>query len=247
MPDTSEPDSPEAGTDADADMRSRIRSFVVRPGRMGPGQARAMTELGPERVLPLSRAPLDRFATFGRLAPLVVEIGFGMGLATAAIAEAHPEVDYLGIEVHPPGVGALLKLVGERGLSNVRIVQDDAVSVLEHMVPAGSLAGIHIFFPDPWHKNRHHKRRLIQPAFASLLATCLEPGGTLHCATDWEHYAVQMLAVLGAEPELVNTCEGYAPRPASRPLTKFEQRGLQRGHGVWDLVFTRQDPLSRPR
>ena len=242
MHDPFEPDSTEI--DADAEMRSRIRSFVVRPGRMGPGQARAMTELGPGLVLPLSRQPLDRLASFGRNAPLVLEIGFGMGAATAAIAEAHPDVDYLGVEVHPPGVGALLKLVGERGLSNVRIVQDDAVSVLEHMTPPGSLAGLHIFFPDPWHKNRHHKRRLIQPPFASLLASRLAPGGTLHCATDWEHYAEQMLAVLSDEPELVNTCEGYAPRPQSRPLTKFEQRGLQRGHGVWDLVFTR---LSRPR
>jgi tRNA (guanine-N7-)-methyltransferase len=242
MPERPEPES----TDATDALRARIRSFVVRPGRMGPGQARAMSELGPELVLPLTANPLDRLAVFGRNAPLVLEIGFGMGVATAAIAAAHPELDYLGVEVHPPGVGALLKLVGERGLSNVRIVQDDAVSVLEHMTPPGSLAGIHIFFPDPWHKNRHHKRRLIQPALASLLASRLEAGGTLHCATDWEHYAEQMLAVLAAEPELVNRFDGYAPRPESRPLPKFEQRGLQRGHGVWDLVFTRRDPISRP-
>ena len=222
----------------------RIRSFVVRPGRMGPGQARALADLGPTLVLPMSSEPLDRPATFGRTAPLVVEIGFGMGAATAAIAQAHPETDYLGIEVHPPGVGALLRQIGERGIGNVRIVQDDAVEVMERMIAPGSLAGVHIFFPDPWHKNRHHKRRLIQPPFVRLLASRLAPGATLHCATDWQHYAEQMLAVLSAEPNLANASAGYAPRPALRPLTKFEQRGLDRGHGVWDLVFTKVSPTT---
>ena len=216
-----------------------LRSFVVRPGRLGPGQARALADLGPAFVLPLSREPMGVEAAFGRFAPLVIEIGFGMGTATAAIAEARPEVNFLGIEVHPPGVGALLKLVGERGLTNVRIVHDDAVDVLERMIAPASLAGVNVFFPDPWHKNRHNKRRLVQPQFVRLLADRLAPGGVLHCATDWQPYAEQMLAVLSAEPLLVNTSPGYAPRPSSRPLTKFEQRGVDRGHGVWDLVFTR--------
>jgi tRNA (guanine-N7-)-methyltransferase len=228
---------------ATADSRARpLRSFVVRTGRMGPGQARAMAELGPRFVLALSPSPLDAAATFGRVAPLVVEIGFGMGTATAAIAETRPDVDFLGVEVHPPGVGALLKLIGERGLTNIRIVQDDAVDVLERMIAPRSLAGANIFFPDPWHKKRHHKRRLLQPLFVRLLASRLVPGGTLHCATDWQPYAEQMLAVLSAEPDLANTTEGFAARPAHRPLTKFEQRGLSRGHGVWDLVFARRAP-----
>ena len=226
-------------------VRPAVRSFVVRPGRMGPGQARAMTELGPRFVLPLSNGTGAAAAAFGRRAPLVVEIGFGMGAATAEIAAAHPETNYLGIEVHPPGVGALLKEIGERGLANVRIVQDDAVEVLGRMVASESLAGVNIFFPDPWHKNRHHKRRLIQPPLVALLASRLAPGGTLHCATDWQPYAEQMLAVLAAEPSLVNSSDGYAPRPPSRPLTKFEQRGLDRGHGVWDLIFSKRDPAAR--
>ena len=202
-----------------------------------------MTELGPRFVLPLSNTTGGAAAAFGRGAPLVVEIGFGMGAATAAIAAAHPDTNYLGIEVHPPGVGALLKEIGERGLGNVRIVQDDAVEVLERMVAPDSLAGVNIFFPDPWHKNRHQKRRLIQPPFVRLLASRLASGGILHCATDWQPYAEQMLAVLAAESSLVNGSDGYAPRPPMRPLTKFEQRGLDRGHGVWDLVFTK---VSRP-
>ena len=178
---------------------------------------------------------------FGRVAPLAVEIGFGMGSATAAIAAAAPHVDFVGIEVHPPGVGALLQRIAEQGLENVRIVQHDAVEVLESMVAPASLAAIHVFFPDPWHKKRHHKRRLIQAPFVRLLASRLAPGATLHCATDWLPYAEQMLAVLGAEPTLVNAAgDGFAARPPSRPLTKFEQRGLDRGHGVRDLVFTRR-------
>ncbi len=217
-----------------------IRSFVLRAGRMGSGQSRALQELGPRFVLPCDDRALDFAAVFGRTAPVIVEIGFGMGDATAAIAAAMPEVDFLGIEVHPPGVGALLQRVGALGLGNVRIVQHDAVQVLQTMVPQASLAGVHIFFPDPWHKKRHHKRRLIQPDFVTLLASRQAPGGTLHCATDWEPYAQQMLDVLAAEPLLVNSAAGYAPRPAYRPLTKFEARGMKLGHGVWDLVFTRR-------
>jgi tRNA (guanine-N7-)-methyltransferase len=220
--------------------RTRVRSFVVRPGRMGPGQARALAELGPRFVLPFERAAIDRAAVFGRVAPLVVEIGFGMGAATATIAESRPDIDFLGIEVHPPGVGALLRLVGERKLGNVRIVSHDAVDVLDAMIAPASLAGVHIFFPDPWHKNRHNKRRLVQPPFVRLLAERLAPGGMLHCATDWQPYAEQMLEVLAAEPMLANTSDGFAERPAERPLTKFEQRGLTRGHGVWDLLFRKR-------
>ena len=183
---------------------------------------------------------LDFSAVFGRQAPVVLEIGFGMGDATASVAQQLADIDFLGVEVHPPGVGALLRQIGERGLTNLRIVQHDAVEVLREMVPAGALAGIHLFFPDPWHKKRHHKRRLIQPPFVATLVQHLAPGGYLHCATDWEPYAQQMLAVLSAEPLLVNTVEGYAPRPDHRPLTKFETRGLKLGHGVWDLVFARR-------
>lgn len=220
--------------------RRGIKSFVLRAGRMGTGQQRALETLGPRFVLPYAPVPLDAAAVFGRPAPLVLEIGFGMGQATAEIAAARPETDFLGVEVHTPGVGALLKRIGETGLANLRIVQHDAVEVLEHMLAPGSLAGVHIFFPDPWHKKKHNKRRLIQPAFVNKLVTRLAPGGYLHCATDWQPYAEQMLEVLTAEPALVNTAQGYAPKPAYRPLTKFEQRGLNLGHGVWDLVFTRR-------
>ncbi len=217
-----------------------IRSFVVRAGRMGPGQVRALAELGPRFMLPYAPALADFDTVFGRRAPRVLEIGFGMGAATAAIAQARPDIDFIGVEVHIPGVGALLKEIGERSLTNLRIVQHDAVEVLDHMVAPDSLAGVHVFFPDPWHKLKHNKRRLIQPEFVRRLVTRLTPGGRLHCATDWQPYAEQMLHVLSAEPALQNTAEGYAPKPDYRPLTKFENRGLKLGHGVWDLVFTKR-------
>ncbi len=220
-----------------------IKSFVTRAGRMGTGQIKALAELGPRFVLPYQTQRLDPAAVFGRQAPLVLEIGFGMGGATAEIAAALPDHDFIGCEVHEPGVGALLKLIGERELPNIRIVQHDAVEVLEHMVGPAALAGVHIFFPDPWHKKRHHKRRLIQPAFVAKLVQHLQPGGYLHCATDWQPYAEQMLEVLSAELLLQNTAsaaDGYADKPAYRPLTKFEARGLRLGHGVWDLVFRRR-------
>jgi len=227
--------------DAAATALPRIRSFVVRAGRIGPGQARALATLAPRFVLPFVATRFDFAEVFGRVAPLAVEIGFGMGSATAAIAAAAPHVDFVGIEVHPPGVGALLQRIDEQRLENVRIVQHDAVEVLESMIAPASLAGVHVFFPDPWHKKRHHKRRLIQPPFVRLLASRLAPGATLHCATDWLPYAEQMLAVLSAEPTLVNAAgDGFAARPPARPLTKFEQRGLDCGHGVRDLVFTRR-------
>ena len=225
---------------SDALHQRGIRSFVLRAGRMGSGQARALAELGPRFVLPYRDDLLDLDAVFERQAPRIVEIGFGMGHATADIADAHRETDYLGIEVHEPGVGALLKRIEELGLTNLRIVQHDAVDVCNHMLADAALEGIHIFFPDPWHKKRHHKRRLIQPAFVALLLRKLKPGGYLHLATDWEDYARQMLEVLSTETRLTNTADGYAPRPDYRPLTKFEQRGLRLGHGVWDLVFRRR-------
>ncbi len=217
-----------------------IKSYVRRAGRMGGGQARAMTDWGPTYLLPYTAQPLEAVAAFGREAPLVFEIGFGMGDATAAIAAALPDTDFLGSEVHGPGVGAMLKLIGERTLTNLRVIRHDAVEVLEHMVVPNSLAGVHVFFPDPWHKLKHNKRRLIQAPFVSLLASRLTANAYLHCATDWQPYAEQMLAVLSAEPQLINTADGYAPRPAYRPLTKFENRGLRLGHGVWDLVFRKR-------
>jgi len=218
---------------------------VLRAGRMGPGQERALEALGPRFVLPYD--PTLRFnpaAAFGRDAPLILEIGFGMGDATAHIASLRPGDNFLCCEVHEPGVGALLKRIGEQQLTNIRILAHDAVEVLDHMLTEATLDGVHIFFPDPWHKKKHHKRRLIQPPLVARLATRLKPGGYLHCATDWQPYAEQMLAVLGAEPMLANTADaslgGYAPKPAYRPLTKFENRGLKLGHGVWDLVFQRR-------
>jgi tRNA (guanine-N7-)-methyltransferase len=204
---------------------------------MGPGQVRALAQLGPRYVLPFGHEVLDWQATFGRKAPVVLEIGFGMGDATARIAQARADTDFLGVEVHPPGVGALLQRIEALALPNLRLIQHDAVEVLVHMIAPASLAGVHIFFPDPWHKKRHHKRRLIQPEFLARLVPKLQPGGYVHCATDWQPYAQQMLEVLSSEPRLRNTAEGFSPRPDYRPLTKFEQRGLQLGHGVWDLVF----------
>ena len=216
-----------------------IRSYVLRQGRFSRGQQRAYAELLPRFGIPYAPRPIDFPAAFGRRAPVVAEIGFGMGETTARIAAENPGNDYLAIEVHTPGVGSLLKQVGESGLENVRIVQHDAVEVLRDMVAPGTLAAIHVFFPDPWPKKRHHKRRLLQPHFVALAATRLAPGGAMHVATDWHEYAEEVLAILAATPGLANTAEGFAPRPATRPETKFERRGLKLGHGVWDIVFKR--------
>jgi len=207
---------------------------------MGSGQRRALDELAPRFVLPASERPIDWAAAFGRDAPRVLDIGFGMGDATAAIAAASPQLDVIGVEVHPPGVGALLQRVHGGGLTNVRIVQHDVVPVAAQMITPGSLAGAVVFFPDPWPKKRHHKRRLIQPPFVALLSSRLRSGATLHLATDWQPYAAQMLDVLRAEPTLANTCDGYAPRPAYRPTTKFERRGERLGHASFDLVFVKR-------
>ncbi|MFN7086445.1 MAG: tRNA (guanosine(46)-N7)-methyltransferase TrmB [Burkholderiales bacterium] len=217
-----------------------IRSFVLRQGRVSNAQQRAYQTLLPRYGIAFSPEILDLERIFGRAAPKILEIGFGMGETTAAIAAAHPENDYLGIEVHTPGVGSLLKRIDEQRLANVRIIQHDAVEVLEHMIGRATLDGVHVFFPDPWPKKRHHKRRLIQPRFVSLLAERLKPGAYVHVATDWQEYAEQVLAVLAAEPQLVNTADGYAPRPDYRPQTKFEARGLKLGHGVWDIVFRKR-------
>ncbi|NIF76161.1 tRNA (guanosine(46)-N7)-methyltransferase TrmB [Paraburkholderia sp. Cy-641] len=230
----------EGASPEEALHRRRIRSFVTRAGRVSTGQRRALDELGPRFVVPFSPQQPDWNSVFGRAAPRVLEIGFGMGATTAEIAAQRPGDDFLGVEVHEPGVGALLKLMGEQSLANIRIIQHDAVEVLEQMIAPDSLDGVHIFFPDPWHKARHHKRRLIQPKFVALLVSRLKPGAYLHCATDWQNYAEQMLEVLGAEPLLDNTADGYAPRPDYRPVTKFERRGLRLGHGVWDLVFRKR-------
>jgi tRNA (guanine-N7-)-methyltransferase len=222
------------------EKRRPIRSFVLRQGRVSVAQARACAQLLPRYGIPYAPQPLDLERTFGRSAPKILEIGFGMGETTAAIAAAHPENDYLGIEVHTPGVGSLLKRIDERSIGNLRLIQHDAVEVLREMIAPGSLDGAHIFFPDPWPKKRHHKRRLVQPDFVALLASRIKPGGYVHLATDWQEYAEQMLAVLSAEPLLENTAAGYAPRPHYRPQTKFETRGLKLGHGVWDIVFRKQ-------
>lgn len=227
------------GAPAGVAFPKTIKSFVRRAGRTTTGQAKAFEVLGPRFILPYRAAPLDLTEAFGAPGPVVLEIGFGMGDATAHIAALMPDTHFLCCEVHEPGVGALLKQVGERGLSNIRILQHDAVEVIDNMLPHGVLDGVHIFFPDPWHKTKHNKRRLIQAPLVAKLAARLRPGGYLHCATDWQPYAEQMLEVLGAEPLLRNrqAAGGYADRPAYRPETKFERRGLRLGHGVWDLVF----------
>jgi tRNA (guanine-N7-)-methyltransferase len=242
---------------ADVAYPKTIKSFVRRAGRVTTGQTKAFAELGPQFLLPYQSNALDFVASFAystgstgqntlQARPTILEIGFGMGEATAHIAALLPGTNFLCCEVHEPGVGALLKRIGEQSLHNIRICPHDAVEVIDHMLPLKSLDGVHIFFPDPWHKARHNKRRLIQAPLVAKLAARLKVGGYLHCATDWQHYAEQILEVLSAEPLLKNTALashpellGYAPKPHYRPLTKFENRGLKLGHGVWDLVFER--------
>ena len=215
---------------------------------MSNAQSRAYATLLPQYGVPYEVAALDLTRVFGREAPRTLEIGFGMGESTVEIAAAHPQNDYLAIDVHTPGVGSLLKSIAERSLANLRVIQHDAVEVLEHMISPAALDAVHIFFPDPWPKKRHHKRRLIQPPLAALLASRLKPGGYIHVATDWEDYAKQILEVLSAEPALDNTAAGFAPRPDYRPLTKFEQRGLKLGHDVWDIIFANaQRPINEQR
>ena len=216
-----------------------IRSFVLRQGRVSNAQRHAHDTLLPRFGITYSPQIVDLGRLYGRSAPKVLEIGFGMGETTAAIAALHPENDYLGIEVHTPGVGGLLKLIAAQNLVNVRIVQHDAVEVLQNMIAPDAFDAVHVFFPDPWPKKRHHKRRLLQPEFVALLVTRMKAGAYLHAATDWQEYAEQILDVFNREPRLVNTAAGYAPRPSYRPQTKFETRGLKLRHGVWDIIFRR--------
>ena len=252
------PASPDAevGAVAKPFMRT-IKSFVKRAGRTTTGQAKAFDELGPQFLLPYQQSAIDFEALYAdstgataeiglNQSPIVLEIGFGMGEATAHIAAVLPDTRFLCCEVHEPGVGALLKRIGENKLSNIRICAHDAVEVIDYMLPLQSLDGVHIFFPDPWHKTKHNKRRLIQSPLVAKLARRLKVGGYLHCATDWQPYAEQILEVLSAEPLLKNRAlathpelHGYAPKPHYRPLTKFENRGIKLGHGVWDVVFER--------
>lgn len=220
-------------------MNRPIRSYVLRQGRTSPAQKRALKTLA-KYTIAFTPQTIDARVIFGRAAPLVLEIGSGMGETTAEIARAQPDTDFLAVEVHGPGVGSLLNRIEAEKLANLCVIRHDAVEVLENMIADTSLAGIHLFFPDPWPKKRHHKRRLVQPAFVALATRKLVPGGYLHAATDWPDYAAQMLAVFSAEPLLVNAASGYAPRPAYRPLTKFERRGLGLGHAVHDLLFRRR-------
>ena len=223
-----------------AQSASKVRSFVRREGRITAGQRRALETLWPKFGLETG-ARIDLDTIFGRQAPHTLEIGFGNGDALVTMAEQTPDTDFLGIEVHRPGVGRLLLELERRGLTNVRLMRKDAVQVLHDCLPDGCLNRVLLFFPDPWHKKRHHKRRIVQPAFVELLAEKLATGGILHMATDWEHYAVQMLEVAEASPAFRNSAGNgqYAPRPGYRPITRFEQRGQRLGHGVWDLVFER--------
>ena len=278
----------QASSVGQANRTDRIRSFVLRAGRLTAGQQRALDELGPQFLVPFRSQPFDWASAFahsnsdgsGETRPRILEIGFGMGETTAAIAQLRPADDFLAIEVHLPGVGALLKRIGELGLTNLRLIRRDAVEVLEHMIAEDSLDGIHIYFADPWHKKRHHKRRLIQQPFVELLASRIKPGGYLHLATDWHNYAEQMLLVLNRQTSLQNSSServrietfkpadlicnsadgqshakneftptaedltgdhpGYAERPSYRPITKFENRGIRLGHGVWDLVYRKR-------
>ena len=259
MNDTALPPAPRRTGHAPGDVAypKAIKSFVRRAGRTTTGQAKALADLGPRVLLPYQAGAIDFEAVFvdatraGGLndlknRPQVLEIGFGMGEATAHIAALLHDTRFVCCEVHEPGVGALLKRIGEQDLHNIRIIAHDAVEVIDHMLPLASLDGVHIFFPDPWHKKKHNKRRLIQAPLVTKLAARLKPGGYLHCATDWQPYAEQILEVLSAEPQLANRAgashpelAGYAPKPHYRPLTKFENRGIRLGHGVWDLVFER--------
>jgi len=225
-----------------------VRSYVRREGRITEAQKRALEELLPRYGVSPGNTPLDFVALFGRDAPVHIEIGFGNGDVLASMAAVHLQNNYLGIEVHRPGVGMLLRRVEAEGLANVRIACDDAREFLEQRIPEGSVSGVYVFFPDPWHKKRHHKRRLVQAEFVALLARKLKPGAMLHLATDWEDYAQQMLAVLSAAEGLENAAgqNRYAPRPEARPHTRFERRGQRLGHAVWDLVFRRSPPTPTP-
>jgi tRNA (guanine-N7-)-methyltransferase len=236
MTESNQPEMTEAGQ-----LMRRIRSFVRREGRLTKGQERALTELWPVMGVEFTGEMLDLAALFGREATVVLEIGFGMGASLVEMALAAPEKNFIGIEVHRPGVGACLSAAEEAGVKNLRLFCHDAVEVLEQMIPEQSIDTLQLFFPDPWHKSRHHKRRIVQPAFVQMLRPRLKMDGLFHMATDWQNYAEHMLEVMQAAPGFTNTSDfgDYVPRPDSRPLTKFERRGHRLGHGVWDLVFKR--------
>lgn len=240
MNETKPTESTEPSQNNTETSQRRIRSFVLRQGRLTKGQARALETGLPRFGINYASEILDLNTQFNRTdSKKILEIGFGMGETTAKIAQTLPDCDFLAAEVHTPGVGALLKLIEELALTNIRVIQHDVVEVLQNMLADGSLDGVHIFFPDPWHKKRHHKRRLIQAEFVKLLCSKLKVGGYIHVATDWQEYAEWVLEVLNAEPQLQNTAKDYAEKPSYRPLTKFENRGIKLGHGVWDMVFRR--------
>lgn len=221
-------------------FKRKVRSFVRREGRLTPGQQRALDKWLPKYGIPDGNGMLDFQEIFGRPARVTLEIGFGNGDTLLELASQHPERDFIGIEVHRPGVGRLLKLAGDAGVENLRVSSEDAVEILENRVPDGSLDRVLLYFPDPWPKKRHHKRRIVQPAFVQLLGRKIRPGGEFHMATDWEPYAEHMLEVMQQAKDFENTATDFAPRPDERPLTKFEQRGQKLGHGVWDLIFRRR-------
>ncbi|MFD2191471.1 tRNA (guanosine(46)-N7)-methyltransferase TrmB [Pistricoccus aurantiacus] len=243
---------PEAGSDSvrqedakQGDTRPRgIKSYVLRAGRMTAAQTRGLKEVWPRLGLTLEEGRQDPEALFGRRAPLVVEIGFGMGASLIEQARTHPETDFIGIEVHPPGVGKLLDEADKQGLTNLRVYREDALKVLAECLPESSIDTLQLFFPDPWPKKKHHKRRILQPAFVELVRTRLKLGGTLHMATDWQAYAEHMAEIMSAAPGYRNVAPAktapYVSRPDFRPLTKFELRGERLGHGVWDLIFARE-------
>jgi tRNA (guanine-N7-)-methyltransferase len=226
--------------------RRSIRSFVLRAGRMTAAQERALTDLWPSYGVDLGDGPLDLDAIFGRRAPRCLEIGFGVGEVIGSLAEQHPHIDYLGLEVHRPGVGRLLLRAARADARNVRVICHDAVEVLQHQLKDGTFDEILVFFPDPWHKKRHHKRRLIDSGFVVSVAAALRPGGVLRLATDWQDYAEQMLAVCNADPDLASLSADrtYVARPDFRPPTRFERRGARLGLGVWDLAYTKLEETA---
>ncbi len=222
--------------------KKSIRSYVIRGGRITVGQKNAFDNFWPQYGLSLFGGPLDVQQTFGRQAPLVLEIGFGMGDSLLTMAQQETDKDFIGIEVHPPGVGCLINNAGKAEINNLRVYMADAIDVLDDCIADGSLDRFQLFFPDPWHKKKHHKRRIVQPAFVEKIKTKLKPGGLMHMATDWEAYAEHMMEVLSAADGLRNLAGEfqYSPRPEHRPITKFEKRGERLGHGVWDLLFEKQ-------
>jgi tRNA (guanine-N7-)-methyltransferase len=228
-------------TSAEQIFPQRIRSFIRRQGRVTPGQQLALDNYWAKYCLD-PKADYDLAQVFGRVAPLVIEIGFGNGESLAKMAAANPDTDYIGIEVHKPGVGHLMMLLDQQGLNNVRIYCHDAIEIIEHKIADNSLAGVHLFFPDPWPKKKHHKRRIVRPYFLELLVRKLKTGGYFHAATDWQNYAGAMLVILSAGSGLKNASPtgDYCERPEYRPLTKFEHRGIRLGHGVWDLIFRKE-------